>query len=295
MPMHKFPVDQAAGLRKSVAERPVRVIAITGGKGGVGKTVVSINVAMALAAQNRRVVLMDADLSLANIDVCLGLQAERNLSHVMEGSCTLDDIILDGPGGIKVVPASSGVKQLSDTTPAQNSGLIWAFSEMSTPVDDLVIDTAAGIVDSVIRFSAAAQEVVVVVCDEPASITDAYALIKVLSRDHGVKKFNILSNKTRGAVDGRQLFAKLSAVAERFLDVNLAYVGHVPQDSSIRKSIQRQCAVVDQYPTSRAAKAFHDIAHTVSRWPASTLPNGNIEFFAERLVAALPQRSAAQW
>ena len=265
------------------------------GKGGVGKTVVSINVAMALAAQNRRVVLMDADLSLANIDVCLGLQTERNLSHVMEGSCTLDDIILDGPGGIKVVPASSGVKQLADTTPAQNSGLIYAFSEMTTPVDDLVIDTAAGIVDSVIRFSAAAQEVVVVVCDEPASITDAYALIKVLSRDHGVKKFNVLSNKTRGAVDGRQLFSKLSAVAERFLDVNLAYIGHVPQDSSVRKAIQRQCAVVDQYPNSRAAKAFHDIAHTVSRWPASTLPNGNIEFFAERLVAALPQRSAAQW
>ncbi|MFK8029932.1 MAG: MinD/ParA family protein [Gammaproteobacteria bacterium] len=292
MSVHSFPLDQASGLRQSVAQQPVRVIAVSGGKGGVGKTVVSVNLSMALAAKNRRVVLMDADLGLANIDVCLGLQAERNLSHVLDGSCTLDDIIIDGPGGIKIVPASSGVRQLADTSPAQNSGLIWAFSEMNTPVDDLVIDTAAGINDSVIRFSAAAQEVVIVVCDEPASITDAYALIKLLSRDHGVKRFNILANKTRGAVDGRQLFTKLSTVAQRFLDVGLTYIGHVPQDSSVSKSIQQQSPVVERFPNSRAAKAFADIATTVNRWPAASLSTGNIEFFAERLVAALPERSA---
>ncbi|NNF15920.1 MAG: MinD/ParA family protein, partial [Gammaproteobacteria bacterium] len=260
MHLHSINGDQAAGLRKPTAAQPVRVIAITGGKGGVGKTMVSINLALALAARNRRVMLLDADLGLANVDVLLGLQVERNLSHVMEGSCNLDDIILDGPGGIKVVPASSGARQLASTTPAQNSGLIWAFSEMTTPVDDLVIDTAAGIVDSVIRFSSAAQEVVVVVCDEPASITDAYALIKVLSRDHGVKRFNILANKTRGAVDGRELFEKISKVAQRFLEVSLSYIGHVPHDSCVRKAIQRQCGVVDQFPASRAAKAFDDIA-----------------------------------
>ncbi|MEM7081977.1 MAG: P-loop NTPase [Pseudomonadota bacterium] len=282
-----YPADQAAGLRRAMPQ-PVRVVAITGGKGGVGKTMVSINLAMALASLRRNVVLMDADLSLANVDVCLGLQARKNLAHVMNGTCSLDDIMIDGPGGIKIVPASSGIRQLADTTPAQNSGLIWAFSDMATPVDDLIIDTAAGIVDSVIRFSAAAQEVVVVVCDEPASITDSYALIKLLSRDHGVKHFSILCNKTRGAVDGRHLFDKLSAVAARFLNVGLKYLGHVPQDSSVRKAIQQQCGVVNTYPDSRAAKALSDVAHNLSKRASRAGARGNIEFFAERLVAPMP-------
>jgi flagellar biosynthesis protein FlhG len=295
MHLHRYSADQAAGLRRQAATNssPVRVIAVTGGKGGVGKTTVSINLALALAARQRRVLLLDADLGLANVDVLLGLRAERTLAHVMDGECTLDDILVDGPGGIRIVPASSGVRRLANATSAENSGLIYAFSEMTTPFDDLVIDTAAGIGDSVTRFAAAAQQVVVVVCDEPASLTDSYALIKVLSREHGVRRFNVLANLTRGAVDGRELYDKLGKVTERFLDVDLRYLGHVPGDSSVRKAIQCQCPVVQRYPQSRAARAFADIARKVHDWPQAPQARGNIEFFAERLVAHSAQRSLA--
>lgn len=285
MHMHNYSTDQAAGLRRSPELTPVRVIAVTGGKGGVGKTTVSVNLAMALARQGRRVMLLDADMGLANVDVLLGLKAEKNLSHVINGHCNLDDIVLDGPCGIKVLPASSGVRSLVDISSSQSTGLIWAFSEMTTPIDDLVIDTAAGIGDSVIRLSAAAQEVVIVACDEPASITDAYALIKILSRDHGVKRFQILANKTRSAVDGRALFDKISKVTTRFLEVHLSFMGHIPRDSNVSKATQRQCGVVEHFPNSRAARAFADAAATVNRWPVASGSRGCIEFFAERLVA----------
>jgi flagellar biosynthesis protein FlhG len=284
MHMHNYGLDQANGLRQGQASKPVRVIAITGGKGGIGKTTVSVNLSMALARSGRRVVLLDADLGLANVDVLLGLKSQQNLSHVIQGQCSLDDIVIDGPCGIKVIPASSGVKALAEINTAQSSGLIWAFAEMQTPIDDLVIDTAAGIADSVIRFSAAAQEVVVVVCDEPASITDAYALIKILSRDHRVSRFQVLANKTQSATEARRLFDKLSRVTQRFLDVQLCFLGHIPRDTAVRKAIQRQCGVVEHFPNSRAARSFEDIARAVNRWPQADRSRGCIEFFAERLV-----------
>ncbi|MFK8016223.1 MAG: MinD/ParA family protein [Gammaproteobacteria bacterium] len=284
MHMPNLGVDQANGLRNRDTNDPVRVIAVTGGKGGVGKTTVSVNLAMALARGGRRVMLLDADLGLANVDVLLGLKSEKNLSHVINGQCSLDDIVLDGPCGIKVLPASSGVKSLAEITTAQSSGLIWAFGQLQTPIDDLVIDTAAGIADNVIRFSAAAQDVVVVVCDEPASITDAYALIKILSRDHRVSRFQVLANKTASVAEARGLYEKLSKVTQRFLDVHLSFMGHIPRDSNVRKAIQRQCGVVEHYPNSRAARAFEDAARATTRWPRADGSRGCIEFFAERLV-----------
>ena len=284
MHMHKNDVDQAQSLRANEAQGPVRVIAVTGGKGGVGKTTVSVNLAMALSRSGRRVMLLDADLGLANVDVLLGLKADKNLSHVINGQCSLDDIVLNGPCGIKVLPASSGVKSLAEITTAQSSGLIWAFGQLQTPIDDLVIDTAAGIADNVIRFSAAAQDVVVVVCDEPASLTDAYALIKILSRDHQVKRFKVLANKTQSVAEARRLYNKLSKVTQKFLDVHLSFMGHIPRDSSVRKSIQRQCGVVEHYPNSRAARAFEDAARATRSWPRAEGSRGCIEFFAERLV-----------
>jgi len=165
------------------ANRPVKVIAVTGGKGGVGKTNLSINLSIALAELRRRVVLLDADLGLANVDVLLGLKAQYNLADVLDGSKRLQDVMLNGPAGIKVVPASSGVQQMTSLSPQEHAALIYAFNELADQLDVLMIDTAAGISDTVLSFVQAAQEVIIVVCDEPSSITDAYALMKLLNAD----------------------------------------------------------------------------------------------------------------
>jgi len=278
--------DQAAGLRALKSSKPVRVIAVTSGKGGVGKTNVSVNLSIAMAAAGKQVMLMDADLGMANIDVLLGLHPPHNLSHVITGQRSLDEILIKGPHGIQVVPASSGAELMSRLTDAQHVGLIRAFSELNQNVDVLLVDTAAGASSSVISFCKAAQEVLVVVCDEPASITDAYALIKVLSREHGIRHFRVLANMTNSAQEGRQLFEKLVKVSNRFLDVTLQFYGVLPFDEYLRKAVQKQKSVVEAFPRSRSAIAFKNLAQKADKWPLPANAKGHLEFFVERLIHA---------
>ena len=207
--MHVINNTKLSGL-----SQPVRVIAVTGGKGGVGKTSVSVNLATGLAAAGRRVVLLDGDLGLANVDVLLGLSPRYTLAHVLSGERTLDEILVDAKQGFKIVPAASGAADLAALDGAGHLGLVQAFSGLATRVDALIIDTAAGIAPGVLQFSQAAQHVLVVVTDEPASLTDAYALIKVLSRDYGVGRFRVVANMARGAGEGETLFKKLAATAD---------------------------------------------------------------------------------
>ena len=263
---------------------PVQVIAVTGGKGGVGKTNVSVNLALALADLGRRVMLMDADLGLANIDVLLGLSAKKTLADVITGECDLRDVLIQGPGGIRIVPAASGAQMVVPLSAAPHAGLILAFSDISDNLDVLVVDTAAGIGDSVVSFVRAAQEVIVVVCDEPTSITSAYALIKLLNRDFGMNRFRILANMTHSPQEGRNLFAKLTKVTDRFLNVALQYAGAVPYDECVRKAVQKQRAVYEAFPRSKSALAFKAIAQKVDAWPLPASPRGHLEFFVERLV-----------
>ncbi len=282
--------DQAAGLRRMVSPQPVRVIAVTGGKGGVGKTSVSVNLSIALANMNRSVMLLDADLGLANIDVVLGLHPEYNLSDVMSGERSLEEIVLTGPSGIQVIPGASGITRMAEMSPAEHTGLIQAFSEVAHDVDVLVIDTAAGISDQVISFSRAAQEVVVVVCDEPASITDSYAIIKLLNRDHGVQRFHILANMTRSVQEGRDLYNKMCRVTDQYLDVMLTYMGLIPYDDNLRKAVKSQKPVVELFPRSRSAQAFKNLAKKTDGWPISSGVNGQLQFFVERLIQYSSQR-----
>lgn len=276
--------DQAAGLRQMVTSRPVRAIAVTGGKGGVGKTNVAVNLAVALAEVGNKVMLLDADLGLANVDVVLGLHPSYDLSHVFAGERTLDEVVIEGPGGIRVVPGASGLKQLAELTGAEHTGLIRAFADIGSGIDTLIIDTAAGISDTVISFSRAAHELVVVVCDEPASITDAYAIIKLLNRDYGHHRFRVLANMVRSAQEGRELYNKMCRVADRYLDVTMSFMGAIPYDDYLRKAVRAQRPVVQAYPRSRAAQAFKNLAKRIDTWPRSEGANGQVQFFVERLI-----------
>lgn len=280
--------QQAAGLRVAAQPAPVQVIAVTGGKGGVGKTSTSVNLAVAMAQEGRKVMLLDGDLSLANVDVMLGLQPTFNLSDVLAGRCSLDDTLIEGPAGVMVVPASSGHRHMAELSPLQHAGLVTAFSELRRPLDTLIVDTAAGIADSVITLTQAAQEALLVVTNDPQSLTDAYALIKILSRDHNMRRIQVLSNMTQTPAEAKELFLNLLRVAERFLDVTLINVGTIPADEWLRRAVRRQRAVVDVYPSAPSAQAFRELAKKVATWTTPAGARGNLEFFIERMVRPQP-------
>jgi flagellar biosynthesis protein FlhG len=260
----------------SVPAAAPRVIAVASGKGGVGKTSVSVNLATALVNAGQRTLLLDTDLGLANVDVMLGLSPRFTLADVFAGRCELRDTLLEGPNGLMVVPAASGKRHMTELTAQQHVGLVHAFSELDLPIDTMVVDNAAGIADGVLTFCQAAQDVIVVVCDEPASVTDAYALIKVLSRERGVSRVQVLANQVQHGSEGRQLFEKLERVSARFLDVTLNYLGAIPRDEWLRRAIQRQEAVVDAFPSAPSAVAFRDIARRSRQWQSPPGPRGHV-------------------
>lgn len=271
---------EMAHIPRPQAPNPTRVVAVTSGKGGVGKSSVCINLAICAARRQRRVMVLDADLGLANVDVLLGLQPAFDLSHVVSGQRTLEEVVVEGPEGIRLVPAASGIAEMCRLAPADSRRVIRGFDEVGNDLDLLLVDTAAGISDSVTLFAGACDEVLLVVCNEPASITDSYAVMKVLSREHGQRRFQILSNRIQSTQEGLTLFSKLAVVADRFLDVSLRYVGGIPEDPYLKRSIQRQCAVVDAFPGSPAARSFGKIAESLERWHADHQSGGG--FLARR-------------
>ena len=229
--------------------------------------------------------LFDADLGLANIDVMLGLKVDKNLGHVLNGECELEDILQTGPHGLRIVPASSGLKQMVELSVEQHAGLIRAFSTLKEDIDFFIVDTAAGISDMLLSFCRAAQDILMVVCNEPTSVADAYAQMKVLSRDYGVNKFKIIGNQLHSLDEGKLMYQKLVTVTERFIDATLELVACIPVDMNMRKAIRQRSCVVDVFPTSPAARAFKTLANRITTWPIPQVAGGHLEFFVENLIS----------
>lgn len=261
-------MDQATNLRQKVQEvqesSNARVIAVTSGKGGVGKTSLSVNLAMEMAKLGKKVVVFDADFGLANVEVMLGIRPVYNLLDLIHNNKTMPDIITKGPMGIGFVSGGSGVSELASLDKNSIKLLISEMIKLDKMYDIVIIDTGAGITDSVMEFVMVSPEVLLVVTPEPTSITDAYSLLKVLRRKNDFnplyKTIHVVSNRVTDDKEGMEIFAKMNTVSSKFLNTKLEYLGSIPQDKSASLAIIEQKPVVSAYPNSAVAKAINQLA-----------------------------------
>ncbi|NLH47578.1 MAG: MinD/ParA family protein [Myxococcales bacterium] len=294
-------MDQAELLRKKAQEhrekavdervpavegRPVRVISITSGKGGVGKTNVAANLGIALSRLQRKVLIFDTDLGLANIDVVLGLKPQYTIQHVLTGEKRIQDVIVEGPGGLLILPASSGVDEVPELTESERLDLVAQFENWEIDLDVMILDTGAGIGPNVMYFNVVAQQIVVVVTPEPTSMTDAYALMKVLSTRYQEKRFHLLVNMVRDEKQGLDVYRHLAKVANRFLDISIDFLGWVPHDPNLTKAVQKQTPILDAFPNSPAAKTFAKLAQNMLEMEIPKSPKGNIQFLWRHVLRA---------
>jgi len=295
-------MDQADGLRTLMAqtepspsspdrpgEMPLpkcpRVISITSGKGGVGKTNVVANLAFAFTRMGRKVLILDADLGLANIDVLLGLTPQYTIEHFLRGEKSLSEILTKGPGGMSILPASSGVYELVNLNETEKLFLLNEVDLIADQIDLLLIDTGAGISSNVLYFNTAAQESIVIATPEPTSITDAYALIKVLSTRFNKKDFMILINLANSAQEAKEVFQKISRAADHFLEsLSIDYLGFLPYDEKLLFAVRNQRPVLEIYPRAPSSRGFTDLAKILSGRPLRDKGIGTVQFFWKQLL-----------
>lgn len=262
-------MDQAEGLRNIVKHQNqrlvsnARVITVTSGKGGVGKSNAAINLALQFRKLGKKVIILDADFGLANVEVMFGVIPQHNLSDIMFKGKELKDIIMQGPEGVGFISGGSGIAKLVNLDNEQIKRLVYKMSELERMADVVIIDTGAGIAPSVLEFVAASPEVVLVTTPEPTSITDAYALLKALNMfpgfDKNDTKIKVLCNRVNSAAEGRNLFEKLNMVVSRFLGINLTMLGCIPMDASITKAVMKQKPVSIMYPNAPSTRAFEEV------------------------------------
>jgi len=284
-------VDQAGVMREMVKEgitpmirrkkchEATRVIAITSGKGGVGKTNITANFAYLLSKRGKKALLLDADTGLANIDVILGITPNYNLSHLLHGEKTLAEVIVEGPGGIKILPSASGIQDMAELSKGHKLTLLEELEGLDEDVDFMLIDTAAGISGNVMYFNMAAKEVIVVVSTEPTSLTDAYALIKMLYQGYRTRRFMLLVNMVADSTEAKGVYQRLNNATNHFLGLPIEYLGYIPLDPNVPKAVKKQKLLAQSFPDSKATASMNEIIEKLCRRQPEAYENGTIKFF----------------
>ncbi len=254
--------------------RGPKILAVTSGKGGVGKTNVVANLSVSLSELGKKIVVLDADFGLANLDVLLGLTPRYHLGHVLFGNKSLTEIMVQGPKGIRIIPASSGLQRMSELTVAQRNHLVESFTSLDLETDYFIIDTAAGISRNVIHFLLSAQEVIVVSAPEPTAIVDAYAVIKIILAEDPKKQIQVLINSVESHEDAHEVFCQINSVVKRFLGREVDYLGHIERDSHVPQSVRSQMVVTHRFPNAPASRCFRTLAHRIAQQDSAQSSNG---------------------
>lgn len=261
----------------------VKVIAVTSGKGGVGKTNVVANLGYSLSTLGKKVMILDANLGLGNLDVLLGLDPRYNLTDVIDGRKRIREVVIQGPGGIKILPSGSGIRDITELSNGQKADLITQMDELDEDIDFLLIDAGAGISHNVMFFNVAAHEIIVVASPEPTTIIDAYAQMVVMSQNYAEHRFQLLINSVMSEVEAKAVYKKLCNITDRFLNISLDYLGYILHDPDMTLAVREQKAIVEIFPESPASRCFRRIARAMAAETDMASPKGNIQFFWKRL------------
>lgn len=274
----------APALAAEPAREALRVIAVTSGKGGVGKTNVSANLAALAARAGKRVLIIDADLGLANVDIIFGIKPVRHIGDLLQVGVSANDVLAQAAPNIHILPAGSGVQRLTELDRKDKLRLVAALDTLEERFDLVIIDSGAGIGDNVLFFVGAAQEVVLVLSPEPTSLVDAYAVVKVLSQQAGIRNFAVVINPVVDEMPARDMFQKLSTVTGRFLTAKLRHLGYVPRDENVHRAVMAQRPVVDLFPMAPASRALVDVAERLFSEPAPQILEGGMKVMWQRLL-----------
>lgn len=276
-------MDSQVSRLKEIVNNKTKIISITSGKGGVGKSNFVANVALAISSLGKSVLIFDADLSLGNVDVLYGVRPKYNLNHYLNGEKTFEEILVEGPKNVKIVPASSGVQEMSNLNDNDKNRLLYKLKRMKSQYDVILIDTASGMGNNVMSFLLASPNIMVITTSDPTAITDAYAMIKIVSKENPNSNLKIVVNMVDDEKDAKEVVNKLNTVAQKFLNYPVKFGGYVLNDDKLKKAVKNQRPVYLKYPNASSVRCFKDIARRMVEEKVGKKDKSKWNFFEKAL------------